>query len=409
MVSASRILGRATARIDRLDDRRFALLAILPGALFVGLLVLPPILAAFGLSFFRVELARDANTPFVGIRNFERLIADETFLATIPRTLIFAIGTTALSLPLALATALAINRGFRGAGILGIVLLMPWAVAPVVTGLFWNFIFNGNFGLATGFALMLGLTDRPIAWLQDTGTAVLIAIVATAWRAVPLAAILLLAAVKTIPQTLYRAGQMDGATTWRLFRHITLPGIKNTLLVVAILQVILSLQVFDLLYLLTGGGPGRETTVMNYYIYERTVQNLSFGYSSALAIVLFLVILAFSSVLLWLRLRGGPGEVAADDGERRLRLPTTTLSAAADTDRRPIEPRGLVAASAVRQVFAAGRRLLVAIGIGALVIWLVGPIIWIAIASVQPEGAVTVAPPQLTTQPAVRPIRVAPR
>ena len=87
MVSASRILGRATARIDRLDDRRFALLAILPGALFVGLLVLPPILAAFGLSFFRVELARDANTPFVGIRNFERLVADETFLATIPRTL----------------------------------------------------------------------------------------------------------------------------------------------------------------------------------------------------------------------------------------------------------------------------------------------------------------------------------
>ena len=289
---------------------------------------------------------------------------------------------------------------------------MPWAVAPVVTGLFWNFIFNGNFGLATGFALMLGLTDRPIAWLQDTGTAVLIAIVATAWRSVPLAAILLLAAVKTIPQTLYRAGQMDGATTWRLFRHITLPGIKNTLLVVAILQVILSLQVFDLLYLLTGGGPGRETTVMNYYIYERTVQNLSFGYSSALAIVLFLVILAFSSVLLWLRLRGGPGEVAADDGERRLRLPDDdTERGRGHVDRRPIgSRRGLV--SRVRRTTGVRRGPAPAAwrsASGRSSIWLVGPILWIAIASVQPEGAVTVAPPQLTTQPAVRPIRVAPR
>ena len=399
MASASAVMGRAAARIDRLDDRRFALLAILPGALFVGLLVLPPILAAFGLSLFRVELGRDANTPFIGLRNFERLVSDQNFLATIPRTIVFAIGTTALTLPLALATALVINRGFRGAGVLGVVLLMPWAVAPVVTGLYWNFIFNGNFGLATGVAMMLGLTERPIPWLQDTGTAVMIAVVATAWRSVPLAAILLLAALKTIPRALYRAGQMDGATGVRLFRYITLPGIKNTLLVVAILQVILSLQVFDLLYLLTGGGPGRETTVANYYIYERTVQNLSFGYSSALAIVLFLVILFFSSVLLWQRLRSGPGEAAEDDDDRTLRFaPDAMAVVPAATTEAPVTP-GRSWASVLSSSVAAKsvRRVLMAVGIALLATWLVGPIIWIAIASLQPEGAVTVAPPQLTT------------
>lgn len=402
MASTSTVMGRAAARIDRLDDRRFALLAILPGALFVGLLVLPPILAAFGLSLFRVELGRDANTPFIGTRNFERLLSDENFLATIPRTVIFAVGTTALTLPLALATALVINRGFRGAGVIGVVLLMPWAVAPVVTGLYWNFIFNGNYGLATGVAMILGLTDRPIPWLQDTSTAVLIAVVATAWRSVPLAAILLLAALKTIPRALYRAGQMDGASGVRLFRHITLPGIRNTLLVVAILQVILSLQVFDLLYLLTGGGPGRETTVANYYIYQRTVQNLSFGYSSALAIVLFLVILAFSSVLLWQRLRSGPGEAAEDDETTTLRFSGDSSQGAAVAPTAATAPgwpsgRSWPAQVAASIPAAAVRRVLLAAGIAALAVWLIGPIVWIAIASLQPEGAVTVAPPELTT------------
>ena len=405
------VLGRAAARIDRLDDRRFALLAVLPGALFIGLLVLPPILGGLGLSLFRVELARDANTPFIALRNFERLVSDENFVATIPRTIAFAVGTTALTIPLALATALAINRGFRGVGILGIFLLMPWAVAPVVTGLFWNFIFNGNFGLATGVAMILGLTERPIPWLQDTGTAVLIAVMATAWRSVPLAAILLLAALKTIPNSLYRAGQMDGATSWRLFRHITLPAIRNTLLIVAILQVILSLQVFDLLYLLTGGGPGRETTVMNYYIYQRTVQNLSFGYSSALAIVLFLVILLFSSVLLWLRLRNPPEQAPADDELRVRRFrPTASGLAIAQRQAEPssagLAPSAIgsmarfalgVLGRAIGGLFALSRPAVVAVGIAGLAIWLVGPILWIAIASVQPEGAVTVAPPQLTT------------
>lgn len=401
MTSASSTMGRVTARIDRLDDRRFALLAILPGALIVGLLVIPPILAAFGLSFFRIELARDPETPFVGLRNFERLLADENFLATIPRTIIFALGTTALTLPLALATALAINRGFRGAGVLGVVVLMPWAVAPVVTGLFWSFIFNGNFGLATGIAMVLGLTDRPIPWLQDTGTAVTIAVVATSWRSVPLAAILLLAALKTIPRVLYKAGQMDGATSWRLFRHITLPGIRNTLLVVAILQVILSLQVFDLLYLLTGGGPGRETTVTNYYIYERTVQNLSFGYASSMAIVLFLVILAFSAVLLWQRLRTPPAGPTYDVEDLPLRFASEPIPHRTDTRIVPTwndEPRhSVVARIGGSPPARLARRVLMAIGIGLLVLWLIGPIVWIAIASIQPEGAVTVAPPELTT------------
>ena len=152
----------------------------------------------------------------------------------------------------------------------------------------------------------------------------IIAIVAQAWRAVPLLAVLLLAALKTIPGTLYRAAKMDGATTWESFRFITLPAIRPTLIVVGILQVIVGLQVFDLLYTLTNGGPGRSTYVLIYAIYDLAFQNLSFGYGSTVTVVLFGLIVLCSFLLLLFQIRrrrggDGPGRRrgrAAAAGER---------------------------------------------------------------------------------------------
>src|SRR5205814_7956581 len=229
--------------------------AFLPAALPIALFVIPPIIAVFAMSLFRIEIAKDDNVPFVGLRNYQRALADADFLASVPRTVAYAVGTTALSVRLGLAAALLLNRGFRGAGLLGIAVLMPWAVAPVVTGFFWQFIFESRIGIINGVLIGTGVSSHPIPWLETTGTAVGVAIIATAWRSVPLLAVLLLAALKTIPSALYQAAKMDGASPFQAFRYVTLPGIRNTLVVAAILQVIVSLQVFDLLYLLTGGGP----------------------------------------------------------------------------------------------------------------------------------------------------------
>jgi ABC-type sugar transport system permease subunit len=390
---AWRVGGGIAARTDRLSDRTFAFLCMLPGILVVALVVLPPIVAAFGLSFWRVEFARDLNTPFVGLRNFERMLADDLFLASIPRTILFAIATTALTLPLALVTALIVNRGTTGSRLLGVAMLLPWAVAPVVTGLYWNFIFNGNFGLATGVMMGLGLTDKPIPWLQSTSTAVAIAVIGTAWRWVPLMALLILANLRTIPESQYRAARMDGASRWQAFRHITLPAIRNTLLVVGILQVILSLQVFDLLYLLTGGGPGRETTVMSYYIYERMVLNLSFGYSSAMALVLTLITLVFSGALLYLRLRDRPDRAQEDEPDALPAPPPPVASVQASA------PVAAVANAQRPRLRVPGwvPRIGVLLVTAILFLWFVGPVAWMTVASLQPEGAVTTAPPQLTT------------
>jgi ABC-type sugar transport system permease subunit len=386
-------------RLDRLTDRQFAFLAFLPGGLLVGLVLLPPMLAVLGVSFFRIELLKDDNIFFAGLRNYERLAADPNFLDAVPRTLFFALGATLLTVPLALATAMLLNRGFRGATILGIALLLPWAVAPVVTGLYWKFIFQSQFGLATGLANIFGFADGPVLWLAEPGTAILVAIAASAWRTVPLMAILLLAALKTIPEAQYRAAKMDGATGWEAFRFVTLPSIRNTLLVVSILSLILTLQTFDVLFTLTGGGPGTSTTVIIYYIYKSAIGTLSFGYSSALAVFLFGLIALCSSALLILRLRERQpkADPEPDDAVIAVAGPARAAAFAAPLAEPVVYvPYGGRARSRIR-LPAPVRKILFGLGVGALLLWILGPIAWIAITSIQPESAVTQRPPALTT------------
>lgn len=387
---------KLTGLIDRLGDRSFAFVAFLPGGLLVLLFIIPPILAVLGMSFLRIELLRDDEIRFVGLHNYiTRLPADNAFLESVPRTIALAGGTTLLTVPLALAAALMLNRAFRGSTLLGIALLLPWAVAPVVTGLYWKFIFQSQFGLATAVANILGVADGPVRWLENTSSALAVAIVAHAWRMVPLMALLILGALRTVPAAHYRAATMDGANAWQQFRRITLPAIAPTMVVVSVMTVILSLQLIDILFQLTGGGPGDATTVMVYYLYKNTIQQLSFGYSGALAVFFFAVVLVCSLVLLAWQLRARrripAGIVEATDYDRtaapirgRLAARLQQLPALPSTPPRRVRVPGFVVRGGI------------ALAILAMTVWLVGPIVWIAITSLQPEGAVTQFPYQFT-------------
>ncbi len=397
----SRGAGRISRRFDRLSERRFALLVSVPGLILVGLIVLPPTLAVFGLSLFRIELAKDDLTPFVGLRNYlVRLPEDTEVLAAIPRTLFFAAMSTAVTLPLALVTALVLNRGFRGVSIFFMALLMPWAVASIVAGIFWRFIFDTNHGIINGVLIGLGLMGEPFNWLSSTEQAVGIALVAQAWKSVPLLTILLLAALKGIPEALYRAARMDGATAWESFRFITLPAIKNTLIVVGVLQVILGLQVFDLLYSLTSGGPGRDTYVLIYAIYTITFEQISLGYGAAIAVLLFLGTVAASLVLLLFvrrRQAAGPAtdeeaENAAASARTSLKLVAQSATAVRGTASMPAEEgrRGLI------RLPSSISRVLFGLGVGLLLFFFAAPVIWMLIASLQPFQALTQQPPALT-------------
>ncbi len=398
----SRGAGRVSRRLDRLSERRFALLVSIPGLVLVGLIVLPPTLAVFGLSLFRIELAKDDLTPFVGLRNYlVRLPADSEVLAAIPRTLFFAAMSTAITLPLALVTALALNRGFRGVSIFFMALLMPWAVASIVAGIFWRFIFDTNFGVVNGVLIGLGLMEEPFNWLASTAQAVAIALVAQSWRSVPLLAVLLLAALKTIPEALYRAARMDGATAWESFRYITLPAIKNTLIVVGILQVIIGLQVFDLLYSLTSGGPGRDTYVLIYAIYTISFEQISLGYGAAITVVLFAIIVAASFLILVLRLRRRQPIGASTDEESdnatasartSLRLGARASTVTGTAPGHPEEARRRNQIRLPRPV----SRVAFGVGVAVLFFFFAAPIAWMLIASLQPFQALAQQPPALT-------------
>ncbi len=391
------VSGLLTRRLDRLSERSFAILVSVPALLLVAIFVLPPILAVFGFSFFRIELAKDDLTPFVGLRNYlERLPIDDVVLQSIPRTLGFAAAVTAVTIPMALLTALILNRPFRGSGVFLMAVMLPWAVASVVAGVFWRFIFDTHFGIINGLLIGLGLIHEPINWLQDTTSAVVIAVVATAWRSVPLLTLLMLAALRTIPSSHYRAARMDGATGWETFRYVVLPAIRPTVMVVAVLQIIIGLQVFDLLFSLTSGGPGRQTYVLIYAIYDKAFETLSFGYASALTVLLFGIILACSLLLLVLTRRRSDRPAGEDEVLSAPRSWSTSGRAdrfeALASQRFEAGPRR----HRLRLGPRAGR-VGFAIVAGLVMFFFAAPILWVAISSVQPERALTVLPPQLTT------------
>jgi ABC-type sugar transport system permease subunit len=391
VVPRRRLPGRISRRIDYLSERKFAALLFLPAGLLVGLVAVPPIAAVFGMSLFRIELLRDGRDRFVGLKNLHLMAADSNFTASIPRTMFFALGTTALTVPLALATALLMNKAkSRYSAALSVTLLLPWAIAPIVTGFFWRFMFQPSFGVITSILRELGIVHGPVAWLQDPGKAFGIAILATAWRSAPLLALIMLGALKSIPNSLFRAAAMDGATGFQAFRAVTVPAIRTTLFISTILQIIISLQVFDLLFQLTRGGPGLETTTVAYYIYDAAFNNLSLGYSAMLALFLMVVIIFFSLVAAYLgRSRARKIEVTDDElVEMQLHaLPSASeASAPRATYVEPKRRRRLVP----RRV----RRLTLGFGVALLLIWSAGPTLWILIASLQTEGAVTSSPPK---------------
>jgi multiple sugar transport system permease protein len=390
------VTGRLAGRIDRLSDHAFGYLSFVPGGLLMALFVLPPIVAVVAMSFLRIELLKDDTIRFVGLDNYlVRMPRDSAFLDAIPRTVFLAAGVVVLTIPLALACALLLNRAFRFSALVGIAVLLPWAVAPVVTGLYWKFIFHTQFGLMTALANAVGLADGPVKWLEQSTSAMAVAVMATAWRTVPLMALLLLGALRTIPEAQYRAARMDGASGWAAFRYITLPAIAPTLLVVSVLTVILSLQSIDVLFTLTGGGPGTSTTVISYYVYKNTIGQLSFGYSSAVAVVLFLIIAACSALLLLPRLRRGVRPTVSDE-EADLLRPVPLRSTAGAARLLSAAPPDTVRSSRPRIPGADRiRRTLLVIGAAVLLVWLIGPIAWILLTSVHGEAAMTQLPPAL--------------
>jgi ABC-type sugar transport system permease subunit len=404
----------ASRWLDRLPEGRFALVVSAPGLLLVGAFVLPPILTAFGMSFFRIELLRDDFMPFIGFRNYAvRLAADTEFLATLPLTVGFAILTSALAVPLALMTAVLIHGRARFAGALAVVLLLPWAIAPIADGILWRLMFEPRTGIATYLLTVFGL---PPVLIREAAGALVATVVAVTWRAIPLLAILFLGALRLVRTDVRRAARLDGASSLQVFRYVTLPAIAPVVIAACLLQVILALQVFEVQYALSSGAPPKGSMLAGFAIFNTVIGEISLGYGSAMTMIIGLVIALCLGGLYLAVIRPRPTRFVPTDRDDRLditpaRTDATTWSRlrqepapgsevpprgspVPDRSPRPRAARAWIGGDRLRRfvwtLLVAGVTVLLLVG-------LAGPIIWIGVASTQPASALAQMPPRLTT------------
>jgi ABC-type sugar transport system permease subunit len=246
--------------------------------------------------------------PFNGLDNYIEALGDQRFREALVHTLVFTLASVTLELTLGCVLALAMNRAFRGRGLVRAAILVPWAIPTVVAALIWRFMFDGDSGIVNAALSSLGV-DPPV-WFVDRLAAWVPVILGDVWKETPFVALLLLAGLQGIDASLYEAARIDGASAWRQFRYITLPLLKPALLVALIFRTRDAFRVFDLVYVMTGGGPGTATEPIALYTFTSLLQNLRFGYGSALSVLVFLV--AFLLAVGYIRV------VGADlTGERR--------------------------------------------------------------------------------------------
>jgi multiple sugar transport system permease protein len=287
----------------RSDDRHWALLLLVPSFVIIAAIVLYPMLYGIGLSFREMRLTRpDLGTDLVGLRHYRALLADEVFGIALRNTVLWVVIVVGLELALGLASALALNRPRRWLGAMAVLILIPWFLPKVVAANIWALMLDPRLGVINDILVRLGMLSQYKAWFADPHTALAAAAVVEAWHGFPFFTLLLLAALKGIPDELYDAAAVDGANAIQRLWHITLPMLKLVIVATVVLRVIGLVNSPDLLLILTGGGPGYATQVLSLYAFETAYRSFDFGYASALSVVMFVALMAFC--YLYVRISG---------------------------------------------------------------------------------------------------------
>ena len=269
---------------------------IAPSVIFVALFSVYPLFESVRLSFYRMILTLPwLGQKFVGWENYRDLVTDPVAFNALFTSLIFVAVTTPAEIALGLAMALVLNGSFRGRGWLRAIVLIPWAIPTVVASQMWRFIFNDRYGLFN-FILFGGATEYYGAPLAEVDWALIAVMVADIWKTSSFAGLIILAGLQVIPEEVYEAASIDGATSWQKFRHITLPMIQPALLIALLFRTIDALKVFDLVFVMTQGGPADATNVLQFYGYKKSFAEGMIGYGSAIAVAVFAISLLLSLV-----------------------------------------------------------------------------------------------------------------
>ncbi len=280
----------------RQQDALIGFLLIIPSLIIILGISLQPILSTLYLSLFETSRGIDAEKTFVGLGNYLALLGDAVFWVTIGRTLYFTVVSVGLELILGLAIAQLIHSRPPGWRFLRTSLIIPWAVPTIVNGTMWRWIYNADYGALNGLLLQLGLIDRYVAWLTRPFTAMNLVILADIWHSVPFIALILQAALATLPPDLEEAAAVDGANALQRFLFIRLPLLRPAILVALVIRTVEAFRVFDIIYVITNGGPAFGTVTISFLTYLETFSFGHVGRGSALSFLISLFTLAMAFI-----------------------------------------------------------------------------------------------------------------
>jgi multiple sugar transport system permease protein len=395
--------GRRRAARRDAPSIRLPFLLTLPTLLVVLIVFGIPLVYSLALSLHRINMLTQ-QWIFVGLQNYIDILPDPEFIAAFGRTAYFAVVTVIGGLVLGMAMALVLNMNFPGRNFLRSAVLVPWAMAPVAVGVLWGWMFNGEYGTLNAILFDLGLISRPIHWLGDGTLAFNLVALVHIWNQAPLASLLILAGLQSIPENLHRAARIDGAGAVRRFFSITLPWLRPMLLLILILTTINSIMAFDLFWIMTRGGPGSATTVFSWMGYAYAFQFFKFGEGAAILYVLTILCLILAALYLKLffpAVTSGKPPLAADadaSAAPRESLAVSLINRIAATGEMARTRLERLPAFRRRSVFSGRlRRRLgqTALAIAAVLIflWSFGPFLWLVLMSLSPSADLVRSPP----------------
>jgi multiple sugar transport system permease protein len=272
-------------------DRHLPQFLIAPGTLVIFGVLLVPILFALYMSFNKITFkGADTIYTFTGFGNFTDLVSsDPWFVQSLITTILFTVLTVAAEIVLGVGIAVVLNKKFFGRGFVRGLMILPWAMPTVVNAVMWKWIFNADFGAANALLMNMGLIQENINWLGTPTMAFFSVLIANIWKETPYVVLLTIAAFSTIPDGLYEAASIDGATGWKSFWKISMPLIKPVVLILIITKTIWAFQTFDLIAIMTSGGPENATNLLSYYIHRTAFKMNRFGSAAAMSYSLSIV------------------------------------------------------------------------------------------------------------------------
>lgn len=280
-------------------DNWIPYLFILPSFLIIATFLFYPIGTVFYYSFQHYDISAPFYNKFAGLDNFVKIFTDDKlFIPSLWNSLKWVVSEVSLQLVFGMIFALLLNQTFKFRGLVRAVAFIPWAVSGVLASVMWSLMYNEHMGVFNDLLMKIGIINEPQAFLASTSSAFIAVIIAELWRGIPFFAITLLASLQSISEELYEAADIDGASKWKSFIHITLPQLKNTIILTTLLRVVWEFNNVDLIFNLTGGGPAQSTTTLTMYIANLAVNGSNFGYGSALTVISFILLFIFAMVYL---------------------------------------------------------------------------------------------------------------